>query len=108
MLQRIEKIEGCRILATDGEIGRIEDIYFDDECRVVRYLVIDTGGWLTGRDVLISPYAVNVVDLVDRTVSVNLTRERVRLSPDISSKPPVSRQLEAEYSRGRRAHDQVV
>lgn len=99
MLQRVASIEGCRLLATDGEIGSIEDVYFDDERWVVRYLVIDTGGWLTGRDVLISPYAVKLVDLAARTVAVDLTREKVRLSPDISTKGPLSRQREAEYYR---------
>ena len=99
MLQRIANIEGCRLSATDGEIGRIEEVYFDDERWVIRYLVVTTGGWLTRREVLISPYAVKLVDLAARTVAVELTREKVRLSPDINTKSPVSRQNEAEYYR---------
>jgi uncharacterized protein YrrD len=41
------------IRATDGELGTVDDIYFDDETWAIRYLIVDTGGWLGGRRVLI-------------------------------------------------------
>lgn len=44
---------GHAIHATDGDIGKVVDLYFDDERWAIRYLVVDTGGWLTGRKVLI-------------------------------------------------------
>ena len=63
-MRSIQKFEGIRIIATllEGEVGTVKDIYFDDERWVVRYLVVDTGGWLGGRSVLISPYAVQSID----------------------------------------------
>ena len=99
MLQSIKQISGCRILATDGEIGHVEDIYFDDEKWIVRYLVVDAGGWLTGRKVLISPYAVCLVDADARAIAVTLTRDQVKNSPDINTNKPVSRREEIEYFR---------
>lgn len=63
MLNSIKRLNGCRILATDGEVGAVaEATYFDDEQWVVRYLVVDTKAWLRGRSVLISPYAVTSID----------------------------------------------
>jgi PRC-barrel domain protein len=46
----------------DGEIGKLEELYFDDQSRIVRYLVVDTGGWLSGREVLISPRSLDMID----------------------------------------------
>ena len=98
MLNSIKKLSGCRIVATDGEVGAVaEAVYFDDEQWVVRYLVVDTTTWLRGRRVLISPYAVTLVDWEARTIAVNLTRTQVEHSPDIDTRQPVSRQKEAEY-----------
>src|SRR5690606_28754850 len=90
---------GRRVLATDGEIGRVTDVYFDDEQWVVRYLVVGTGGWLTRRDVLISPYSVRLIEDDTRSIVVALTREQVKDSPDIDTAKPVSRQQEAELFR---------
>jgi uncharacterized protein YrrD len=58
MFNLITAIKGSQVLASDGEIGKVKEIYFDDDRWVVRYLVVDTGGWLTRRHVLISPHAV--------------------------------------------------
>ncbi|MGH8285741.1 MAG: PRC-barrel domain-containing protein [Steroidobacteraceae bacterium] len=99
MLESIKKLNGCRILATDGEVGEVQEIYFDDEQWVVRYLVVDTGGWLSGRSVLISPYAVKFIDWEARAIAVSLTRDQVKHSPGIDTDKPVSRQLEAEFHR---------
>jgi uncharacterized protein YrrD len=99
MLRTVNKLDHCRIIASDGEIGSISDVYFDDEKWVVRYLVVDTGGWLNDRRVLISPYAVRFIDWDMRAVVVDLTRDQVRSSPGIDTDKPVSRQQEEEYHR---------
>ncbi|MEO8341391.1 MAG: PRC-barrel domain-containing protein, partial [Nitrospirota bacterium] len=57
MLRQAKDLKGYKLSARDGEIGRVEEFYFDDQSWAVRYLIADTGGWLTGRQVLISPYA---------------------------------------------------
>jgi uncharacterized protein YrrD len=99
MLRTVKNLDGCRILATDGAIGSVKDVYFDDEQWVVRYLVVDTGGWLSGRNVLVSPYAVKFIAWDTRAIAVDLTRDQVQRSPDIDTNKPVSRQREAEYHR---------
>jgi hypothetical protein len=57
MLRSIKQLYGDKLGASDGEIGHVKDFYFDDQSWVVRYLVADTGNWLSGRQVLISPHA---------------------------------------------------
>ncbi len=58
MLEKAKILEGYKLNALDGEIGKVKEFYFDDQYWAIRYLVADTGDWLTGRLVLISPYAL--------------------------------------------------
>ena len=97
MLHSVSHLHGTTVVASDGDIGRVDEFYFDDEHWAVRYLVIDTGGWLAGRKVLISPYSVKRTDAQVRTLEVSLTRDQVERSPDIDTHKPVSRQHEADY-----------
>jgi sporulation protein YlmC with PRC-barrel domain len=97
MLRSMSDLEGYAIRATDGTIGHVKDFYFDDEDWVVRYLIVDTGSWLSSRKVLISPIAVGQSSWADKILSVSITREQVKNSPDIDTDKPVSRQHEMEY-----------
>jgi hypothetical protein len=85
--------------ASDGEIGQVKDYYFDDQNWAVRYLVADTGSWLPGRLVLISPHSLGRFDQAGKVLRVNLTRKQIEDSPPIESHQPVSRQYEEEYYR---------
>jgi hypothetical protein len=85
------------VQATDGAIGDVKDVYFDDDAWVIRYFVVETGAWLMRRRVLIAPAAVTALDRSSRRISVNLTKSQVRHSPDVATDEPVSRQYEREY-----------
>ena len=97
MLRSIDALKGYTIGATDGDIGQLVDLFFDDQGWTVRYLVIDTGGWLAGRRVLISPVSLGKVDWQARQLNAALTRQEVENSPNIDIHKPVSRQHEAAY-----------
>ena len=97
MLRSTKDLENYTISATDGEIGHVKDLYFDDDAWVIRYLVVDAGTWLSSRKVLISPISVHDPNWRDRTLSVSITQEQVRNSPDIDTRQPVSRQNEEQY-----------
>ncbi|HUF75112.1 MAG TPA: PRC-barrel domain-containing protein [Longimicrobiales bacterium] len=94
MLRVMSELQGFTITATDGDIGSVEAFYFDDETFTVRHLVVDTGGWLTGRKVLISPRAVGGIDWDARRITVALTKAQVEQSPEIDTALPVGRQQE--------------
>ena len=97
MLTKADEIIGKAIAATDGEIGHVADLYFDDYKWVVRYFVVDTGGWLSGRLVLIAPEAIAPGGMSADALAVSLTKERVENSPGIDTAKPVSRQQEIPY-----------
>lgn len=105
MLKPLSRLTGSTITATDGDIGHVTEAYFDDEAWVIRYLVIDTGQWLPGREVLISPYSVRPRVAADpeailaKHIDTSLTRQQVNDSPAIDTHRPVSRRHETEYAR---------
>jgi hypothetical protein len=99
MLRKVKDLRGCALRATDGFMGRVDDFYFDDEDWGIRYLVVETGTWLSGRKVLISPMSLGHAGWMGRQLPVTLTRRQVERSPDIDTRKPVSRQYEAEYAR---------
>jgi hypothetical protein len=97
MLTNATHLEGLVIHATDGELGTVDQLYFDDETWAIRYLTVETGGWLGGRQVLISPFSVVHTDWQAKRLDVALTKKQVENSPDIDTHRPVSRQHEAAY-----------
>jgi sporulation protein YlmC with PRC-barrel domain len=99
MLYRLSELNGYAIDATDGAVGEVKDFYFDDKAWVVRYLIVDTGGWLSSRKVLISPIAVGRPNRAQKQLPASITRDEVKNSPDIDTEKPVSRQHEIEYSQ---------
>lgn len=96
MLRSAMEIRGYGIDAIDGEIGKVHDLFFDDARWTVRYIVVDTGNWLPGRRVLISPTSLNEPDWMQRMLSVSLTQDKISKSPSVASDKPVSRQLERD------------
>ena len=98
MQYSVKDLKGYAIGATDGDIGKLDDFYFDDESWTIRYLVAETGNWLLNRKVLISPFALGKADLSRERLNVTLTKKRVEESPSIDTDKPVSRQHEAAYS----------
>ena len=97
MLTNTTHLKGFVIRATDGELGAVEQVYFDDETWAIRYLTVETGGWLGGRQVLISPISVIHADWQAKRLDVALKKEQVEKSPDINTHKPVSRRHEAAY-----------
>jgi uncharacterized protein YrrD len=96
MKRSIKSLVGFSMGATDGEIGKVKEFYFDDLTWTVRYLVVETGSWLNGRKVLISPQALLAPDWQNEIFPINLTKEKIKNSPNVDTEQPVSRQHEIE------------
>lgn len=99
MLRSIKQLYGDKLRTPDGDIGHVKDFYFDDEKWAIRYLVVDTGSWLPGRQALISPHAFGSLHQAGKVLSVKLTRKQIEDSPAIKAHKPLSRQSEEEYHR---------
>ena len=93
MLWDVSVIRGYAIEATDGQLGTVSDFLFEDDSWIVRWLVVDTGDWLSGRKVLLPHSVLEKPDRALRQFPVKLTMQKVEDSPDLDTDRPVSRQI---------------
>jgi hypothetical protein len=84
VLHTTTKMRGYHIVATDGEIGHVDDFLVDESWKV-RYLVVDTSNWIGGRSVLISPAVLDMVDSPDKEIRVHMTRDQIEHSPSVDT-----------------------
>src|SRR5271168_2945634 len=96
MLWIASVIKGYAIAASDGRLGTVSDFLFDDASWLIRWLVVDTGNWLSGRKVLLPPFVLGHLDPESCQFTVKLTMQQVKDSPDVDMHLPVSRQMEAD------------
>jgi hypothetical protein len=94
MLWNSSVIKGYAIAATDGRLGTVKDFLFDDASWRIRWMVVDTGNWLSGRKVLLP--VLGHLDPEQQEFSVELTMQQVKDSPYIDTHLPVSRQMETD------------
>lgn len=95
MLVAGSALKGYAIEANDGRIGTVRTFLFDDTTWKIRWLVIDTGHWLTDRQVLVHPSAIGSADHKLHHLPVNLTKAQIEASPDIRQDEPVTMQMES-------------
>jgi hypothetical protein len=99
MLRTLKNIEGCRVVATDGDIGTVVGFLLDEQRWVVRYFVVETGGFAGGRKLLISPISIRKGLLSHRVLQVGLTVDKVQYGPNPDLSEPITRQQERDYNR---------
>ena len=97
MLYSAKTLKDFKLNGFDGEIGKVDEFYFDDNYWTIRYLIADTGTWLMNRLVLISPYALAAVNPEQKNINVTLTKKQIEESPATYHHKPVSRQYEEIY-----------
>lgn len=96
MLRSMKDMLDYSILATDGEIGHVSDILLGESDLKVRYLVIDTGGWLPGRKVLLSTAWLSSVAPQKRMMVVNIDKRRIEASPIYDPDVEIPREYETQ------------
>lgn len=96
MLHSVHDLRDYSIAATDGNIGKVTDLLFDDNDWVVRYFVVQTDSWLSSRKVLISPIGIQKVNWLEKVFHVLCTRDQVKNSPRVDTDKTISRQQEID------------
>lgn len=99
MLRGLNGIIGFKVASRDDKFGHVYDFYWEDHFWTVRYVVVDTGAWLPGKLILVSPVEVEALDVSSKSLPVRLTREKIENGPTAEQDRPVSRQREVELSR---------
>lgn len=85
-----------RVHARDGTLGSVTDLYFDDACWKVRYLVV-TGGSAKAalRKWLLTPEAINRTDREFGLISMALRQAAVHGSPEVTAERTLARPKES-------------
>jgi hypothetical protein len=100
MFQSVKNLTGYLVKATDGDIGTVDQFFLSSGTWIIRYIVIDLGRWLPGRNVLVAPGMVLYPpDWNKRVIPINLTKHQIKESPEIDDRKPVSRQKEIELHK---------
>ena len=88
-------LKGYAIEAADGAAGSVSEFLFDDTTWKIRWLVVNTGNWLSGRKVLLHPSSIGQPDYDREVLPVSLTKAKIQASPDIMRDAPVSVQMQS-------------
>ena len=99
MLKGLNGIIGYEVAARDDKFGHVYDFYWEDHFWTVRYVLVETGSWLPGKLVLLSPVEAEEPDDASKLLTVRLTREKIENGPTAEQDRPVSRQREVALSR---------
>lgn len=97
MLNKAKILKNYKLNSLDGEIGKVKDLYFDDRTWAIQYLIVNTGNWLTGRQVLILPNSIVSINNEEEYININLTKSQIENSPSLDSDKPVSKQFQTEF-----------
>ena len=84
MLHKTSYMSGFHVLATDGEIGHVDDFLVDESWNI-RYLVVDTSNWIGGKSVLISTAKLEKIDSPNKKIQVTMTRDAIEHSPSVDT-----------------------
>lgn len=98
-LRSCKAVNGYQVQASDGELGYVSDFLIEEDSWVIRYLVVNTGNWLSGNQVLVPPQWASAISWDDRSVSVDLTRATIEAAPRFFSCHALNRQQELDYYR---------
>lgn len=96
MLRQFRTLQGCTLVASDGDVGTVREFYFEDEGWTVRYLVIEIPGWMQERQILIMPNVLDEVDAQGGAIAIKSTKQQARTSPPLDSDKPAGRQHEKQ------------
>lgn len=99
MLRSAKDLFGYRLEATDGEIGSIQDLIFDERTLTIHYVVAETGGWFSGHKVLLSTAALHAPEWYNRSIPISMTKEQIKDSPGLDADQTVSRRKEEEMHK---------
>lgn len=94
-LRSAREMRDYYIKASDGDMGHVEDFLVDDQAWMIRYFAVDTKNWLPARKVLVSPQWIQSISWDQASIHVDLTRDRIKDSPDYDPVQPVNRGYEA-------------
>jgi hypothetical protein len=83
------------IEATDGGMGQVKGLLFEERSWAIRYLIAETSNWWLGHQVLLAPQWIGEMSWPDATLTVTITRQAVLDAPSYDPSVPLTRDQES-------------
>ncbi|HEY5752897.1 MAG TPA: PRC-barrel domain-containing protein [Chthoniobacterales bacterium] len=81
-LRSTRDLGGYHIQTGEGAIGHVTDFMIDGRSWEIRHLVVETGHWFSGKEIVISPKHIDRISYEESKVFVNVTRDAIRRAPE--------------------------
>lgn len=91
MLRSIEDLIKSGVTCPDGDLGRVEQVYFDVRTWGMCYLIVDTSAWGYGEKIWVPLRCISQIDFASGVVKLNRTQQKMLSSSSLDTKTPVSR-----------------
>ncbi len=88
---------GYKVMASDKQAGKVVDMILDDHEWKIKYLVVDTNGFLPLGDVLLSVKHVDGFVTDDEIISIDISSDELKHCPKYDSNAPVNRDYVMKY-----------
>ena len=86
-LQSTQALNGYHIQTGEGAIGHVTDFMMDDKSWEIRHLVIETGHWFSGKEIVVSPKQIDRISYEESKVFVKVTKEAILETPEYHVPP---------------------
>ena len=95
-----EDIRGADVYGTNAEkLGEIDDVIFDSVSGELKYVVVNTGGWLVSHRFIVPALLLTIREEGDEDFHVNLTREQIERLPEYKEENLNSDEQWMDYER---------
>jgi uncharacterized protein YrrD len=81
-LRSTHTVTGFHLQTSEETLGHVTDFIMDDKNWAICHLVVETGRWFSGKEIVISPSHVDRINYEDSKVFVNLTKEAIMQAPE--------------------------
>src|SRR5438270_5128020 len=99
-MKDVDDIRGANIYGiNDEKLGTIDDIIFDQGSGDIRFVVVDSGGWLSSKKFLVRALDVTIHEEGDRDFHVNMTREQIERLPQYDEESLESEKDWVDYEK---------
>jgi uncharacterized protein YrrD len=100
----VQDVRGAEVYGVNNEkLGKIDDIIFDHSTGEIRYVIVDTGGWLKSKRFLVPANRIAPYGNHDDKFYAELDKERIQMLPEFNEKTLKSESEWASYEG--RYHD---
>lgn len=93
-----EDIRGSHLYGlNDEKLGKIDDVIFDHSTGMIRYVIVDTGGWLTSKEFIVPSEGLRASAKHTNDFEISLNKRQIESFPPFQESDLASESKWADY-----------